>query len=170
MWRWMSRCSEFTWSIGCWGFPWKRQKHQCPSVNRWKGKRFITTSHEVSCGFRYVCLYLRSFMIIPLMPVCVILSDLRGWFSVSSTQTVSLHHAGGQWPQPRQVVWYLCICISQNPNCDVTLCLCVLWKVKVHSSQWAHGWWWGVCECRTCFSGPTGTAAHRKWCHRTTNR
>lgn len=30
-------------------------------------------------------------------------SDLCRWLPLGSTQTVSSHHAGGQWPQPRQV-------------------------------------------------------------------
>lgn len=63
-WRWTSQCSASMWSIGCWVFPWKQQKHQCPSANPQRGRRFTTTSQEVRVGelvMIHACLFLESF-------------------------------------------------------------------------------------------------------------
>lgn len=49
-WLWTTQCSVSMWSIGCWVFPWKQQKRQCPSANPQRGRRFTTTSREVGVG------------------------------------------------------------------------------------------------------------------------
>lgn len=170
-WHWTSRCSACMWNIGCWVSPWRRQRRPCPFANPQRGRRFTTTLHEVRVGELFKFSFHSSF-ISNLSLVC--LSDLRGWFTVCSTQTVSLYHAGGHWPQPGQVLWHhLCFfCVislalssffidvsrseSQYLNNDLSR------QVTVYSSQWADGRRWGVCGRRTCISWPPRTAAHRK--------
>ena len=51
-----------------------------------------------------VCFYNIYIISNPQIALFVSRSDLCGWFTVSSTQTVSLHHVGGHGPQPGQVV------------------------------------------------------------------
>lgn len=104
---WTSQCSVFMLNIGCWASQWRRQRRPCPSANPERGRRFTITSHEVRTGELCVCLFLERFdSKAPQISLSLFVSpsDLCEWFPGSSSQTVSVHHVGGQWSQPGQVV------------------------------------------------------------------
>lgn len=100
-WHWTSQCSVFMLNTDSLASQWRQLKRPCPCANPQRGRRFTTTLHEVCAGELY------DFFpnaVVSKAQIFVSSSDLRGWLPVSSTQTISLHHVGGQWPQPRQVV------------------------------------------------------------------
>lgn len=68
-----------------------------------------------------------------ILTLIVLLSDLCGWITVDSAQTVPLHHAGGQRPQPGQVGSSTPL-MMQNVCVDLFISgICS--QVKVHCSQ-----------------------------------